>query len=136
MNFTRTTSYSLRILNFIACRGGEIVSAASLHESLDIPYSYMRQVLSHLSDKGFITGGKGRNGGYRLSRDAKSIYLSEIVEKTEGLDSFNRCLMGVDNCTLIEKCALHNTWVKVKSELLNVLNMTNLLELSALNDKQ
>lgn len=130
MNFTFTTSYSLRILNFIASNSEGNISASRLHENLDIPYSYVRQILSDLADKGFIKGGKGRNGGYQLKRDAADIRLIEIIEKTEGLESFDRCLMGVKECSLIERCALHNVWLGMKSEFLNVLNNTTLKELS------
>ncbi len=45
MNFTKTTSYSLNVLSYLAKHENVRMSAIYLHKKLDIPYSYLRQVL-------------------------------------------------------------------------------------------
>jgi Rrf2 family protein len=129
MNFTKTTSYSLKILSFMAENENNTVSASHLHMNLGIPYSYLRQLLSDLGEKGFIKSEKGRNGGYYLTRNSTEIYLIEIVEATEGIGSFDWCLMGVTDCRLSEKCALHELWSGVKRDILTMLNKTSLADL-------
>lgn len=129
MNFTKTTSYSLKILGFMAENEKDILSANRIHKSLGIPYSYLRQLLNTLSDKGFIVGEKGRNGGFLLKRNPEKIFLIEVVESIEGTESFERCMMGFTDCRLQNKCALHESWIKFRTELLQVLGSTSLHDL-------
>jgi len=105
------------------------MSASFLHEELHMPYSYLRYILHILSKNGFITGITGRNGGFVFSRDIDEIYLADIVEATEGLDSFKRCVMGFSECPLNEKCAMHKIWEKTRTRILRVLTKTSLADL-------
>jgi Rrf2 family protein len=129
MNFSKTTSYSLNILSYMAQNDKVRMSAAYLHNELHIPYSYLRALLSELSKSGLVTGIKGRNGGFRLNRDKSQIFLTEIIEATEGPDSFNTCIMGFKECPFNYRCLIHPVWVKMKSEMLELLRTTSLDDL-------
>lgn len=129
MNFTKTTSYSLKILDFMANNSERIMSASYLYRSLDIPYSYLRQILSDLSADGFIKSTKGRNGGFILKKNIKDIYLIDIINATEGTDSFDRCIMGFTKCPFKKKCPMHECWSRARADILNVLKNTSLAEI-------
>ena len=79
MNFSKTASYSLNILSYMANHEEDQLSASILHENLDIPYPYLRQVLSNLSKSGFIRSVRGRSGGFIFSRKKEEIYLADII---------------------------------------------------------
>jgi Rrf2 family protein len=129
MNFTKTTSYSLNILSYMAEHDTIRMSASYLHSKLNIPYSYLRTVLGDLSKNNLINGINGRNGGFRLSRNKSTIFLADIVEVTEGLESFNKCVMGFDECPFNYSCYLHPLWIRMRTEILNVLKQTSLADL-------
>jgi Rrf2 family protein len=129
MNFTKTTSYSLNVLSYLAKHENIRMSASYLHEQLDIPYSYLRQVLSRLSKKGFIDSNRGSRGGFILTRDISTIYLADIIEATEGLESFNRCIMGFSRCPFNFMCSIHPLWVNMRTSILDVLKKTSLKDL-------
>jgi Rrf2 family iron-sulfur cluster assembly transcriptional regulator len=126
MNFTKTTSYSLNVLSYMAQNDSVRMSAGYLHNELHIPYSYLRAVLGDLSKNRLVNGTKGRNGGFRLSRDRSQIFLAEIIEATEGLDSFNTCIMGFKKCPFNYGCFMHPVWIKIRSEILDLLRKTSL----------
>ncbi len=105
------------------------MSASYLHSKLNIPYSYLRTVLGDLSKNNLINGVNGRNGGFRLSRDKSAIFLADIVEVTEGLESFNKCVMGFDECPFNYSCYMHPIWIRMRTEILNVLKQTSLADL-------
>ncbi len=105
------------------------MSASYLHSKLHIPYSYLRAVLGDLSKGNLISGINGRNGGFRLSRDKSTIFLADIVEVTEGLESLNKCVMGFDECPFNHSCYLHPIWIRMRREILNVLKQTSLADL-------
>lgn len=129
MNFTKTTSYSLNVLSYLAKHENVRMSASYLHEKLGIPYSYLRQVLSGLSKKGLIDSNRGARGGFVISRDISTIFLADIIEATEGLDSFDRCIMGFSKCPFNYGCSMHPVWVEMRSNILNVLKKTSLADL-------
>lgn len=105
------------------------MSASHLHTQLNIPYSYLRTILGNLTRNHLVDSIKGRNGGFRLGRDKTDIYLADIIEATEGLDSFNKCLMGFSECPFDRECYMHPVWIRMKEEILNVLKKTSLSEL-------
>jgi len=105
------------------------MSASYLHEKLQIPYSYLRAVLGDLSRGNLIVGVNGRNGGFRLSRDKSTIFLADIVQVSEGLESFNKCLMGFEECPFDHSCYLHPIWIRMRNDILSVLKQTSLADL-------
>jgi Rrf2 family protein len=129
MNFNKTTAYSLKVLDFMARHEGSRMSARCLNKKLKIPYSYLRQVLGELSRNGFIESLKGRTGGFILSKGTKDIFLSDIVDSTEGLQSFDRCIMGFSKCPFKNPCPLHETWTNARIEISGILKSTSLNDL-------
>lgn len=130
MIFTKTTAYSLNVLNYMSGNPGMRMSARYLNNMLGIPYSYLRIVLSTLSRRGLILGARGRIGGFRLARDIHDIFLSEIIEASEGLDNFRNCVMGFEVCPFNQGCAMHPLWIEMRSSFLNVLEKTSLADLT------
>ena len=129
MNFSKTTSYSLSILSFMAIHSDKNMSADYLHTQLGIPYQYLRQILTNLSKNGFINSIRGRNGGFELARDVSTIYIADIIEVTEDLESFNKCLLGFQECPFNNKCAIHNLWDESRNNILKLLRETSLANL-------
>ena len=60
MNFSKTASYSLNVLSYMATHGDENMSAAFLHEKLAIPYPYLRQILNESVKKRIYPQHKGK----------------------------------------------------------------------------
>ncbi|MFN8241224.1 MAG: Rrf2 family transcriptional regulator [Bacteroidales bacterium] len=130
MNFSKTTSYSLNILSFMARNPETRVSADSLHRQLGIPYQYLRQLLTNLSKDGIITSERGRNGGFILGRDSRKIFLIDILRISEGEDIMSRCIMGFKKCPFDSFCQMHNLWVDARKSLMEAMEKTSLFELS------
>jgi len=129
MNFSKTTSYALSTLSFLADHEGEKYSAKQLHEALEIPWPYLRQLLTSLSKSGFIMSIQGRSGGFVLQKPAHEITLAEIVDSVEGLDVLGTCIMGFNKCSFDHTCAMHETWQHTRDDILNVLRNTSLAQL-------
>ena len=126
MNFSKTTSYAISVLSYMARHDGEQYSAKKLHEILKIPWPYLRQLLTSLSKNGFIFSTQGRNGGFQLQKPPDQIILAEIIDSVEGLDVFETCIMGFEKCPFNQSCAMHVVWEDARSNMLNVLNNNSL----------
>jgi Rrf2 family transcriptional regulator, nitric oxide-sensitive transcriptional repressor len=129
MNFNKTTSYSLNILSYMANHSDENMSADFLHSQLDIPYQYLRQILTKLSKNGIISSTRGRMGGFRLEREVSTIYIADIIEITEGLEGFNKCVLGFQTCPFDSKCAIHDLWDDSRNRIIKILRETSLANL-------
>jgi len=126
MNFTKTTSYAISVLSYLARHEGEKYSAKKLNEILKIPWPYLRQLLTNLSKSGFIFSTQGRNGGFQLRKASNQIILAEIIDSVEGLDVLGTCIMGFEKCPFNHTCAMHEVWEDTRASILNVLNNTTL----------
>jgi Rrf2 family protein len=126
MNFSKTSKYALRILGHMAKNESALYSAQQLHKEIDVPEKYLRRLLTDLSKKGFIQSVKGRNGGFAFSRNISEIYLSEIVDAVDGMDSINGCILGYDSCAFNYKCPMHKIWEETKKNVIQTLSKTSL----------
>ena len=126
MNFSKTTSYAISVLSFLADHESERYSAKRLHEELEIPWPHLRQLLTNLSKSGFIKSEQGRNGGFTLQKPADQITLAKIVDSVEGLNVFSTCIMGFQKCPFNHTCAMHEVWTASRESILKVLNNTTL----------
>ncbi len=102
------------------------MSASFLHEKLTIPYPYLRQILANLSRKGFIHSIRGRNGGFVFSKPRDEIFLADIIDATDGLESLNRCILGFTSCPFNNECSMHSVWENARNDILKVLKETSL----------
>jgi Rrf2 family protein len=105
------------------------MSADFLHSQLDIPYQYLRQILTKLSKNGLIHSTRGRSGGFELARDVNTICIADIIEITEGLESFNSCVLGFQKCPFDNKCAIHDLLDGPRSNIIKILKDTSLADL-------
>jgi len=129
MNFSKTTSYAISVLSFMADHEGDRYSAKKLHEELEIPWPYLRQLLTSLSKSGFINSAQGRNGGFQLQKPSDQITLGNIVDSVEGLNVFATCIMGFKKCPFNHTCAMHEVWAETRQSIMKVLDTTTLAQL-------
>ena len=129
MNFSKTSKYALRILGHMAKRESDLFSAQQLHKEIDIPEKYLRRLLTDLSKSGFIKSTQGRNGGFTFSRSISEIYLSEIVDSIDGLDSINGCILGYESCAFNHSCPMHEIWEITKRNVIETLSKTSLKDI-------
>jgi Rrf2 family protein len=70
---------------------GTALPAVRLAEYHGIPAPYLAKSLQALTRAGIVESTTGRNGGYRLGRNASEITLLDIVQAIEGKDALFRC---------------------------------------------
>ncbi len=70
---------------------GRAMPAARLAEFHGVAPSYLAKHLQALAQAGIVESTAGRNGGYRLARDATDITLLQVVHAVEGDQPAFRC---------------------------------------------
>ena len=131
MYISKTSKYALRILGHMAKNETVLYSAQQLHNEIDVPERYLRRLLTDLSKYGFIKSTQGRNGGFTFTRDISKIYLSEIVDSIDGLESINGCILGYESCAFNYTCPMHEIWEETKQKSIETLTKTSLKDIQS-----
>lgn len=58
------------------------------------------------------------------------INLSQIVKAIDGDSLFTCCGLGLGKCSEIHHCSVHEKFKEIRSEIVDMLNKTNLEELA------
>ncbi|MFA9391712.1 MAG: Rrf2 family transcriptional regulator [Prolixibacteraceae bacterium] len=134
MNLTSTARYAIRILSFMAIQDSKLVSAKFLIEKLNISDKYLRGLMTKLAKRGLIRSIQGRDGGYEISRPLDEIHLIEIIKAVEDVEKYTGCVLGFEECSSENPCALHDQWNNIKQDTYTFLNTITLNEI--VKDKQ
>jgi len=136
MNFSKTTEYSLRILGFMSIEEHKLYSAEVLNENLEMPFRYLRKLLTKLSKNGLLISYRGKAGGYTLARPAKDITLWDVIRTTEDIGEKHQCIFGFEKCAFGGKCAIHHKWEKIQEVINEMLKNTTLEELKRIGPQR
>lgn len=129
MHFTlqRKTELALRALRALAANGGT-VSGTDLARAIGTTSNYLPQVMSPLVSAGWVTSGRGPNGGYTMQRPASDISMLALIEASEGTIPTNKCVLRGGPCGGEQLCAMHDPWQRAQSTLLHELEQISVLE--------
>jgi Rrf2 family protein len=126
----KSSEYAIRCLVFMATSECELCSVKKLSDALDIPYKFLGRLMSRLGAAGIVAALKGKNGGYQIARPMEEVYLADIIEVVEGLESYDRCILGFETCDDDNPCPLHDHWTGHKEGIRNMIDHTTLADLA------
>ncbi|MTV24758.1 Rrf2 family transcriptional regulator [Nitriliruptoraceae bacterium ZYF776] len=126
----RRADYAIRACVDLARHHGDgRRKARAIAETMDIPTTYVPQILAELVRAGLIGSTAGRAGGYALARAPERITLLEVVEALEGNILATDCVLRGGPCRWSDMCAVHVPWARAQHALLGSLAETTLGEL-------
>jgi Rrf2 family protein len=77
--------YALLIMTDLAeAEDGNFIPLKTLSHRRNLSVKYLEQILIQMGKAGLVTGSRGTNGGYRLSRDSNTYTVGEILRAMEG----------------------------------------------------
>ena len=92
--------------------------------------------MTDLAKQGYLESIRGRSGGFKFQRKLNNITLIKIIEAVEGLTGFDKCILGLEDCSDEDPCALHLVWEKTKNEFIKNLSITTLADLVSIEIKK
>src|SRR5574340_1561414 len=127
-----TSEHALRALTQLAqLPDGVSILGRDLADEAAVPANYLSKILWTLGNAGLIDATRGNGGGYRLKREAKDIYLIEIVELFDrGRTKFSCLLGGGRECDETNPCTAHEAWRGLRTAYLQFLHTTTLADIS------
>lgn len=129
---TRRCDYGIRALLYLARRSpDELAKADEIADEMDLPRTFVPQVLQDLQRGRLVRSRPGRHGGYALARPAEEISLLDIIETLEGRLDDVECSLRGGPCHWEDVCALHWVWSEARNALADKLREATLARVAA-----
>jgi len=129
LRFAKTTEYAIRVMVYLSHNRDGMYSVHRLHSLLDIPYKYLGKLMTKLASSGLVNVTQGKKGGYQINTDRSPICLEEIIKTVEGLENYDRCILGFEKCSDENPCSLHACWIEHKEGINRLIQNTTLDDL-------
>jgi Rrf2 family transcriptional regulator, iron-sulfur cluster assembly transcription factor len=129
LNLSANGDYGLLLLRELALASkGKYLSLADLAASRRLPRKYLEQVAHALVEAGVLVSREGRGGGYKLSRDAKDIKLTDVLTALEGALEPVACTHCSSCCERSSACERKTGWWELHRQLFNTLKTKSLAD--------
>ncbi len=140
MELNNTSQYAIRILSYVANYGADqLISAKELSEALNIPYKFLTKIMTDLVKLDFVISIRGREGGFKLSREASSITIMNILNAFNEFIDHEECILGIGNCAGSDSgktCILHDKWIKPKGMIRKMYEETTIENIEGIKFKE
>lgn len=103
--FSLSVNYAFRTLGHLEGPQGRWIRVEVLSERADAPGPFLGKVLQALQKAGLVASLRGRNGGFRLAREAGDLPLGAVVDALDGRGWRTSCILGMDACSGRTDCA-------------------------------
>lgn len=131
--FSKTCEYAIRASIFIATQSfqDKRVTVKDISVKIDSPQSFTAKILQILAKNNLVHSVQGIGGGFEIPKEIMNqINLSQIVKAIDGDSLFTCCGLGLGKCSEIHHCSVHEKFKEIRSEIVDMLNNTNLEELA------
>jgi Rrf2 family transcriptional regulator, iron-sulfur cluster assembly transcription factor len=129
--FSRQCEYALQAVMYLALKQDhETTSIRELTEKLDIPFHFLAKILQELTHKGLLISQKGPAGGFGLGVRAEAINLLQIIEAIDGTGFRNNCVLGFEECSKTDPCALHEEWSRSRDTIISMLEKNGIAQMA------
>lgn len=120
--FSKKCEYGLQAVLYMAAKDpGCVCPSDEIADKLQIPKEFVSKILQSLTESGIVDSKKGKSGGFLLAKNPSKIRLIDIVTAIDGLDLFNRCVLGFPNCSPDQPCPVHDKWGELRTKAYNML---------------
>lgn len=127
--FSKACEYGIQATLYIATQPDRRVGIKEIASELSIPVHFLAKILQSLSEKGVLSSFKGVHGGFTLQRAPEHIHLIDVVAAIDGLDFFERCVLGFPGCGTGKPCPVHDRWGQVRDTIREMLSSDSLADL-------
>jgi Rrf2 family protein len=113
---SNTVEYALRAVVWLADHPKESHTSSEIAQATQMPSSYLSKILKSLAQSRIVSGQRGVNGGYTLSRDPDGLSILEVVNAVEPVQRILSCPLGLEAHGK-NLCNLHRTLDDVMIEI-------------------
>ena len=132
MRLTSKGRYAVMAMADLALHGGRerAVPLQDVASRQEISLSYLEQLFARMRRAGLVSGVRGPGGGYRLSRDASSVTIADIIAAVNEPIKATRCEEGsMKSCIgRSGRCIAHGLWQEMGDRIQSFLGSVSLAD--------
>jgi Rrf2 family transcriptional regulator, iron-sulfur cluster assembly transcription factor len=129
VKLTTKGRYAVTAMLDLALHYGEgPITLADIAQRQGISLSYLEQLFSRLRKRSLVSSVRGPGGGYSLGKEAKEIFVGEVISAVDENMDTTRC-HGAHNCQNNERCLTHDLWSDLSNQIYSYLNNISLQDL-------
>ncbi len=128
MKITKASDYAIRLLTYLAEKGGE-GTCEGISREIDVPYNHLAKLVQTLSRHRYLISRKGKGGGIKLAVDPGQINLAQVIKAIEGPIIISDCIFNRKNCRFGESCKMRRCLYNVRYKIEEILSKTTILDL-------
>jgi len=135
MKLSRKGEYALRSLislGIAAEVGKNLVQVSELAENEQLPIKFLEQIMQSLKEGGLVASVRGKFGGYRLGKPARSITVGSVVRLIDGPLAPIGCVSqtAYEKCTCPDEvhCGLRMLMLDVRNAIAGILDRYTLAD--------
>lgn len=115
MKISTKGRYALRVMIDLAEHNdGNYITLKEVSNRQEISEKYLESIIAVLSKAGFVSGLRGKGGGYKLSRSPETYTVGSILKLTEGSLAPVACLENKPlKCERALECKTLPMWEKL-----------------------
>jgi Rrf2 family protein len=132
MMFSKSCEYAIKAALYICSntKNGERLGIKQIAEEIESPEPFTAKILQELARKGIISSAKGPGGGFYIDPGAPAIPMMDIVEAIDGKRAFERCGLGLKECSEDHPCPIHKEFKSYSARLKNLLTNKSLQDMA------
>ncbi|WP_263356544.1 RrF2 family transcriptional regulator [Acidicapsa ligni] len=130
LRLTKKADYGLMALKYLAEHPETpSVSAKDIADTYGIPSQLLAKVLQRLTKVGLLRSHAGMNGGYALSKEARTISAFEVIHAIDGPLFITSCTKGSKSCEVEPHCTVKEPLARVNDSIAGVLQSISIYDL-------
>ncbi len=131
MTLNRQTDYALQFLSALArLPAGESLPLSAFAKKGHVSFLFMQRIVGKLRAAGLVHAGKGRSGGYQLTRAAAAITVLDVSRALEGDMAVVPCLKSGDtSCPHAAVCMTRTNFHTINAYIQQYLKTISIQEL-------
>jgi len=127
---SKLADYGVIVATHMAMVPERQMTAAALAAETRLPRATVAKVLKTLAHAGIVTGARGATGGYRLTRPASEIALTDVIGAIDGILAPTQCTSHQPDCARAEFCSTKPHWQRINRVVGAALSAVTLAELT------
>lgn len=132
MIFSKACEYGIKATLCIAQQSlkGQRVSLKAISKEINGPEAFTAKILQKLAKENIIVSTKGPAGGFQMDRNAmETIRLVKVVEAIDGKGLFTKCGIGLEECSELHPCPVHDKFKNIRNGLYEMMDGTSIYQL-------
>lgn len=127
MRISKKGTYAVEVMMVLAHNSEKNMTVSEISRIRQCPLKFLEHVFRDLRKADLITSIRGKNGGYRLKRDAATISCKDIVAAVDGELAPIPC--NTKPCAQKDICLIQPLWYNLQAELYHLLDEVILQDL-------